>query len=56
MMKYAFYCMLKAVFILKIFKFLSDFFDDVGKLLDKKAKDNFKIYDATDWTTNNHYI
>ena len=45
MMKYAFYCMLKALFILKIFKFLSDFFDHVRKLLDKKVK-NFAQYVA----------
>ena len=29
------------------------FFDHVGKRLDKKAKVNSKIYDVTDWTTNN---
>ena len=28
-------------------------FGNVEKRLDKKAKVNFKIYDITDWTTNN---
>ena len=39
----AFYFMLKALFVFKIFRFFSHFFDHVGKPLDKKAKVNFKI-------------
>ena len=34
MMKKDLYFMLKALFVLKIFNFLSRFFGDVGKLLD----------------------
>ena len=53
MMKNAFYITLKAVFVLKIFKFLSQYFDHVEKWLDYKDKVNFKIYDATNWIKNN---
>ena len=53
MMKSAFYFMLKALFVLKIFKFLSWLFDHVAKLLDKKDKVNFKFYDVTTCLTNN---
>ena len=52
MMKNA-YFMLNALFILEIFTFFT-FFCYVGKQLDKKAENNFKIYDVTDWTTNNY--
>ena len=45
--------MLKALFVLKIFNFCPDFFDHVAKLLDKKAKADFKIYDTTAWETKN---
>ena len=45
--------MSKALFVLKIFAFLSWLFGYVEKQLDKKAISNFKIYDATDWTSNN---
>ena len=38
--------MLKAFFVLKIFKFLSWLFDHAGKQLDKKAK--------VHWQTNNY--
>ena len=48
----AFYFVLKAFSVLKIFKFLSWLFGHVGKRLHKKTKVNFKIYDATDWTAN----
>ena len=47
MMKNAFYFMLKALFVLEIFKFLFCF-GYVKKRLHKKAKVNFKIYDVTD--------
>ena len=45
-MKNAFF-ILKARFVLKIFKFFFWVFDHVGKWLDKKAKVNFKIYGVT---------
>ena len=48
MMKNAFYSILKALFVLKIFRFLSWLFGHAGKCLDKKAHVNFKIYDVTD--------
>ena len=41
--------MLKTLFVLEIFKFLSCY---VEKRLDKKAKVSSKIYDITDWRTN----
>ena len=47
MMKNVFYFVLKALFVLKIFKFLSRHFDHVGKVI-------FKIHDATTWFTNNY--
>ena len=53
MMKNAFYFTLKALFVLKIFKFLSWFFGHVTKRLDKKDKVNFKFYDVTAWLANN---
>ena len=34
----------------------SDFFGHAGKLLDEKAKVNFKIFDITSWETNNYNI
>ena len=40
-MKNPFYFMLKA-------------FCDVGKLIDKKTKVNFKIHEVTDWTAENY--
>ena len=53
-MNIAFYFTLKALFILKIFSFCSEFFGYVWKWLDKKAKVNFKIYHITNWNTNNY--
>ena len=53
MMKNALYFTLKALLVLKIFKFLSWLFGQVAKRLDKKDKINFKFYDATAWLTNN---
>ena len=47
MMKNAFYFNLKALFVLKIFKFLSRLFGHLGKTV------NFKIHDVTTWFTNN---
>ena len=54
MMKNAFYFILKALFVLKIFKFLSWLFGHVGKRPDWKDEVNFKIYDVTTWLTNNY--
>ena len=42
--------MLKALFVLRIFKVLSWLFGHAKKWLDKKGKINFNIYDVTDWT------
>ena len=53
MMKNAFYFTYKALFVLKIFKFLSWLFGDVTKRLDKKDKDNFKFYDVLACLANN---
>ena len=50
----AFYFILKALFILKIFEFLSWHFGHVEKWLDKKDKINFEIYDVTAWLTKNY--
>ena len=52
-MKNVFYFTSKAVFLIKIFKFLSSLFDQVAKQLDKKDKINFKFYDVTAWLTKN---
>ena len=55
MMKNNSYFMLKALFVLKVFKFLCFLlFGYVGKRLYNKAKINFKLYDVTDWETNNY--
>ena len=53
-MKNTFYFTIKALFVLKIFKFLSWLFGHVKKWLDKKDKDNFKIYDVITWEANNY--
>ena len=50
MMKNAFYSMLKALFILDIFTFLSWRFGFAEKQLDKKTTGSFKIHDVTGWT------
>ena len=44
--KNAFHLKLKALFLLKIFKFLSCLFAYVGKQLDKKANFNSKLYNT----------
>ena len=58
MVKNTFYFTLKALFVLKIFKFLSCVFGHVAKLLDKKDKLDFRFYDITAWLINdcNTYI
>ena len=53
MMKNVFYFTLKALFALKIFKFLSCEFGHIAKRLDKKDKVNFKFYNVTAWLVNN---
>ena len=55
MMKNYFYLFLKALFVLKIFKFCPDSFGHVRKRLDKKAQVGFKIYDVINWETYNYY-
>ena len=50
----AFYFTLKALFVLKIFKFLSWLFGHLGKRLDQKDQVNFKISDVKTWLTNNY--
>ena len=54
MVKDAFHFMLKTLFVLEIFTFLSLLFDYVEKWLDNKVKVNSKIYDVIDWTSNNY--
>ena len=54
MMKNAFYFILKALLVLKIFKFLPGISVHVEKQLDQKDKINFKIYDITTWLTYNY--
>ena len=49
----AFYFILKVLFVLKIFKFLSSLFAHVEKRRFKNDKANFQVYDATTWATNN---
>ena len=56
MMENVFYFFLKALFILKIFKFLSQFFGHIEKIGLIRNKVNFKIYDVTTWLTNNYNI
>ena len=52
-MKNVFYFTLKALFVLKILKFLPWLFGHVEKRLDRKDTVNFKIYDIKIWLTNN---
>ena len=53
-MKNTFYVVLKALFVLEIFAFLSLHFGYIERQLDKKAMLNFNFYDVAKWTTNNH--
>ena len=46
--------MLKALFVLEIFIFLSWFFVYIEKRLDEKVKVISKNYDVKDWTANNY--
>ena len=52
MIKNGFYFTLKALFVLKIFKFLSWIFVHVEQLFDWKDKVNFKIYHVAAWEKN----
>ena len=54
MMKNAFYFILKALFVLKIFKRLSWLFGRAEKRFDWKDKVSFEIYDVTTYLTNNN--
>ena len=54
MMANAFYFILKALFILKIFKSVLTFWSCREKQLDYKDEVNFKIYDVTTWLINNY--
>ena len=51
-MKNAFYFISKAIFVLKLFTFLSWLLGHVAKRLDMKDKVNLKFYDVTAWLTN----
>ena len=46
--------MLKTLFVLEIFTFLSCLFGYIEKWLDEKAMINLNIYAVTDWRTNNY--
>ena len=54
MMKNAFYFILKALFLLTIFKFLSWLFERAEKTAWLRDKVNFEIYDVTAWLRNNY--
>ena len=47
--------MLKALFVLEIFSFLSWLFGYKVQRLDKEAMVNFNIDYVADWTTNNYH-
>ena len=53
MMKNAFYFTSRALFVLKIFRFLSWLLGNVSKRLNQKDKLNFKFCDVTAWLINN---
>ena len=53
-MKKALCFMLKALIVREVFTFLPWFLDYVEKRHEKKVVVNFKIYDVTNWTTNNY--
>ena len=55
-MKNTSYFTVKALFVLKIFKFLSSIFGQVEKQLDQEDMVNFKIYGVKAWETNNGNI
>ena len=45
---------LKAFFVLKMFKFMCSLFVHAEKQLDLKGKVDFKIYNITAWLANNY--
>ena len=53
-MKNAFYFILKALFVLRIFKFLSWLFGHVGKTAWLERQDEFQNSDVTTCSTNNY--
>ena len=53
MMKNSFCFTLKALFVLKIFKYVSCLFGHLAKRLNKKDKVSFKFCGVTAWLTNN---
>ena len=53
-MKNVFDFILEALFVLKMFKFCSDFFDHEEKRFDEKAKVKFNIYEITTWQRSNY--
>ena len=54
MMENAFCFILKALFVLKIFKFLVWNFGHVEETAWLESKFNFKIFDVTTWLTSNY--
>ena len=56
MMKNTFNFIVKALFVLKIFKFLSLLFCYIEKMAWLEDKSNFKVYDVTTWLTNSTHI
>ena len=54
MIKNAFYFILKDLFILKLFKYLSWIFGLVEKKAYMKDNFNFEFYDETAWLTKNY--
>ena len=53
-MKNTFYFMLKALFVLEILHFCTDFLVRQKNGLIKNVQVNSKIYDVTDWVKNNY--
>ena len=51
-----FYLTSIALFVLKVFKFVSSLFGHLVKRLDYKDEVNFKVHDFTAWLTNNSNI
>ena len=54
MMKNAFCFTVKIIFDLEIFRLFFWILSHVGKLLQQRAKTNFKLYDVTNWIKSNH--
>ena len=55
-MNCTFYLMLKVLFVIKIFTFLSLVYCHAEKNFDKEAMVNFKVYVVKNSTANNHDI